>query len=67
MRQGIGLVSRFSSIAKRNMSVREATHAGRWYEGNKAKLSKELDHFLDAVATEHPEYPVANARVLVGP
>lgn len=49
------------------MSVREATHAGRWYEGNKAKLSKELDHFLDAVATEHPEYPVANARVLVGP
>lgn len=49
------------------MTIRTATHAGSWYEGSKLRLSKQLDRLLSAVGTAHPEYPLAGARVLVGP
>lgn len=49
------------------MTIRAATHAGQWYEGNKLKLVKQLDKLLGAVGTAHPEFPIPGARVLVGP
>jgi AmmeMemoRadiSam system protein B len=49
---------------------RSATHAGSWYIGNKSKLDKQLDQFLEAVPLSGPDYtslPVTGARFLVGP
>ena len=40
------------------MATREASHAGSWYSSNRARLSKELDGFLDA-AGSHGSTPRA--------
>lgn len=49
---------------------RRATHAGSWYYGNKSKLNRQMEQFLDAVPSTGPDYtslPVPGARFLVGP
>lgn len=50
-----------------NMTIRAATHAGSWYHSSKSVLSKQLEQYFTQAEEAHPEFPIQNARVLVGP
>lgn len=51
------------------MSVREATHAGSWYEENPKVLSSQLDRFLGEVPAtiDNQNIPIPGARLIIAP
>lgn len=52
------------------MSVREASHAGSWYSGNRRQLSQQLDEWLDKVPDQplsDGKLPIPGARVVISP
>lgn len=52
------------------MAVREASHAGSWYSGNRQQLAQQLDEWLDQVP-EQPlsdgKLPLSGARAVISP
>ena len=56
-------------MAKPLRGRREASHAGSWYVGDPARLSAQLDEYLDKVpsAIDGVDVPVSGARVIIAP
>jgi predicted class III extradiol MEMO1 family dioxygenase len=54
----------------KKMTTRRPTHAGSWYEDDRAILKAELDGWLAAVPKEIEglgPLPVPGARIIIGP
>ena len=51
------------------MTTRQASHAGSWYSSSSAKLSSELEQWLDQVPSSvgDGDVPISGARVIIAP